>query len=684
MLSRPSVSSILSCWLNTVFPVGLPLARRQVESHEVFVVFIVIITLVQKFSQRQKEIFFLGLDTVLAPVAIVFAFAVQTPSIPPVQALLMTGGALPYLMGLVALVSVLTGTYRMRLSAYEIKGIARSAVMAASLSMGSAVGMYVAGPALLPGFYVVLGLVYFVMAAGLRLILFQVLLTLYRLARPRCRVLIYGAGSTGVQLVRALSSHGQIVPVAFVDDNTTLQGLTVAGLTVYSPVNIGKIVKDRSIDRVLLALPSLSPPKQAQIARRLQKMGLEVQTLPSFAQLIGEEALADKLQPVPAHSFLNRAEIREAGSDQMAVYAGKTVLVSGAGGSVGSELCRQVLLCRPAKLVLYDWSELALYTLEMELRAAGHTVIVPVMGSVTDSRQVRQVLAAHNVQVVLHAAAYKHVPLVEENPLAGLSNNVLGTHTLAQLSAEAGVERFILISSDKAVRPVGVMGASKRLAELVVQDMARRVCADTGPIYSMVRFGNVLGSSGSVVPLFQEQLQRGGPITVTHPDITRYFMTIQEAIGLVLQAGAMATGGEVFVLDMGAPVPIMRLARQIITAAGYSVQDADTPEGDIQIEITGLRPGEKLHEELLISQDTTRTAHPKIFCAREDCLSEIEVASLLHGLRQAMATGNVTMALAVVARWVEMSPSPLSEYAQTPLSAVEGSWAIALEGTNVV
>jgi FlaA1/EpsC-like NDP-sugar epimerase len=684
MLSRPSVSSILSCWLNTVFPVGLPLARRQVESHEVFVVFIVIITLVQKFSQRQKEIFFLGLDTVLAPVAIVFAFAVQTPSIPPVQALLMTGGALPYLMGLVALVSVLTGTYRMRLSAYEIKGIARSAVMAASLSMGSAVGMYVAGPALLPGFYVVLGLVYFVMAAGLRLILFQVLLTLYRLARPRCRVLIYGAGSTGVQLVRALSSHGQIVPVAFVDDNTTLQGLTVAGLTVYSPVNIGKIVKDRSIDRVLLALPSLSPPKQAQIARRLQKMGLEVQTLPSFAQLIGEEALADKLQPVPAHSFLNRAEIREAGSDQMAVYAGKTVLVSGAGGSVGSELCRQVLLCRPAKLVLYDWSELALYTLEMELRAAGHTVIVPVMGSVTDSRQVRQVLAAHNVQVVLHAAAYKHVPLVEENPLAGLSNNVLGTHTLAQLSAEAGVERFILISSDKAVRPVGVMGASKRLAELVVQDMARRVCADTGPIYSMVRFGNVLGSSGSVVPLFQEQLQRGGPITVTHPYITRYFMTIQEAIGLVLQAGAMATGGEVFVLDMGAPVPIMRLARQIITAAGYSVQDADTPEGDIQIEITGLRPGEKLHEELLISQDTTRTAHPKIFCAREDCLSEIEVASLLHGLRQAMATGNVTMALAVVARWVEMSPSPLSEYAQTPLSAVEGSWAIALEGTNVV
>ncbi len=404
---------------------------------------------------------------------------------------------------------------------------------------------------------------------------------------------------------------------------------------------------------MLIAIPSLSQPKQAQIARRLQNLGLDVQSLPSFAQLIGEEPLLEKLTPVkPAH-FLGRAQAVTSLGDDCASYAGRVVLISGAGGSIGSELARQVLACRPAKLLLYELNELALYNIEMELRPMAddaQIAIVPVLGSVTDPRQVRQVLTGHGVQVVVHAAAYKHVPLVEANPISGLANNVLGTQTLAREAQGAGVERFILVSSDKAVRPTSVMGASKRFAELVVQDLAERA---SGTIFTMVRFGNVLGSSGSVVPLFQEQITRGGPVTVTHPDVKRYFMTVREAVHLVLRAGAMATGGEVFVLDMGEEMSILHLARQVIEGAGYSVCDDDTPDGDIAIEITGLRPGEKLREELTLGTERLTTAHSKIFCARETGLSEIEVASALRGLREAIAAGNAKACLAVIDRWIE-------------------------------
>jgi FlaA1/EpsC-like NDP-sugar epimerase len=305
-------------------------------------------------------------------------------------------------------------------------------------------------------------------------------------------------------------------------------------------------------------------------------------------------------------------------------------------------------------MILFELSEFALYNAQMELAqlAEGAGIeIVPILGSITDTRQVRKVLEEYQVQVILHAAAYKHVPLVEANPLAGLVNNVFGTQALAQQAAKAGIERFILISSDKAVRPANIMGASKRLAELVVQDLARRHGNST--IFSMVRFGNVLGSSGSVVPLFQDQLRRGGPLTVTDRSVARYFMTVQEAVRLVLQAGALAQGGEVFVLDMGKPVPILQLARQVIEGAGYAVRDAENPEGDIEIEITGLRPGEKITEELTLSGDLIGTSHPKIFSTREEGLSEIEIASALRRLREAFVASDEEMARDVVRRWVE-------------------------------
>ena len=504
--------------------------------------------------------------------------------------------------------------------------------------------------------YLVFGIYFFVFSVISRAVLLQIVLAVYRLGTTRCRVLIYGAGTTGVQLVLALRSHDQIDPVAFVDDNISLQGQQVARLPVYAPRRIEKLVKDHSINRVLLAIPSQSQPKQAQIARSLQEMGLEVQTLPSFSQLIGEEALVDKLEPVKPNRFLNRHEVRNALGDAIHAYAGKSVLISGAGGSIGSELCRQIIGCRPSRLVLFEMSEVGLYQIHQELSelAKGSGVeIVPVLGTVTNRVQVAKVLAEYEIQVILHAAAYKHVPLVELNPLPGLYNNVIGTQTLALEAASAGVERFLLVSSDKAVRPTNIMGASKRLAELVLQDLASRI-PDTGiPKFAVVRFGNVLGSSGSVVPLFQDQISRGGPVTVTHPDVARYFMTVQEAVNLVLQVGAIADGGDVYVLDMGKPVLIQNLACQIIESAGYTVRDNNNPDGDIEIEYIGLRPGEKMREELSVTGTLVGTFNKKIFHAIEESLSEIEVAKAVHGLRDAINNQDEDAARAIADRWVE-------------------------------
>jgi FlaA1/EpsC-like NDP-sugar epimerase len=369
-----------------------------------------------------------------------------------------------------------------------------------------------------------------------------------------------------------------------------------------------------------------------------------VQSVPSFSQLVGEEEIVAQLAPVLPTTLLGRAHLGDQLDGGCGAYRGRSVLITGAGGSIGSELCRQVLTCRPARLVLMELSEFALYTIDSELRALAGKLdceIVPVLGTVTDRRHVRHVLELHEIDVVLHAAAYKHVPMVEANPLAGIANNVLGTNTLAREAYDYGVDRFILVSSDKAVRPIGVMGATKRLAELIVTDLAED---STRTVFSIVRFGNVLGSSGSVIPLFREQILRGGPVTLTDTGITRYFMTAQEATRLVLWAGTLAKGGEIFVLDMGKPVRIADLARQVIETSGYSVRDAANPDGDIEIAVTGLRPGEKLHEELSITGELQPTAHPKLRCSVEAGLSGFELARALQALRKAVATGDGTRA----------------------------------------
>ena len=597
-----------------------------------------------------------ALDCCMVLLSLLIAFAVQSLPGGVLVNMISYLQIMPYLLAAAIGTSIWLGVSSIQLNDFETAAVGLTGIFALFVTITSVILTNVAGLQIPLGAHLVFGAVLFSLIVISRAALLQIVLAIYRRSTSRCRVLIYGAGTTGTQLVLALRRHETIEPVAFVDDNKALQGLNVARLPVYTPQRVDAIVREKNIDRVLLAVPSLSYPKQAQIVRRLEKLGLEVQTLPSFAQLIGEEALVDKLEPVSAQKFLNRDEIGETLGDGHASYFGKTVLVSGAGGSIGSELCRQVLECKPQKIVLYELSELALYNTDMELRQLSEGTgikIVPILGSVTDSRQVRKVLYEHSVEVVLHAAAYKHVPLVEANPLSGLANNVFGTQTLAQQAEKAGVERFILISSDKAVRPTNVMGASKRLAELVVQDLAHRQEPPNGTVFSMVRFGNVLGSSGSVVPLFQGQLSRGGPLTVTDRSVARYFMTVQEAVKLVLQAGSIALGGEVFVLDMGKPVPILHLARQVIESSGYTVRDADNPEGDIEIEITGLRQGEKMTEELSLSGELLATSHPKIFSAHEDGLSEIEVASAMSGLREAFVSSDENMARDVVKRWVE-------------------------------
>jgi FlaA1/EpsC-like NDP-sugar epimerase len=611
------------------------------------------LSFINALTRKQKGYVFLAVDLALIPAALLFTYTVQSLPTSALDTLIQSLPILPYLILVAAGLSMWLGIPNIQLNAYERHAVGLTAIFSLLLAGTSAVLSGLAGTALPPGTHVMFGISYFLFSVASRVVLYQLVTAIYRRAQPRRPVLIYGAGTTGTQLASALRTHESIAPTAFVDDNSSLQGIMLAGLPVFQPSRIAELVKTHSINRVLLAMPSLSQPKQAQIARRLQKMGLEVQALPSFAQLIGEEALIDKLTPVAPHNFLGRAACDVNLGDACDSYVGRVVLVSGAGGSIGSELCRQMLACRPRRLVLYELSELALYTVHQELEQLTEGLdieIVPVLGSVTDPRQVRKVLGDYDVQVVLHAAAYKHVPLVEANPLPGLANNVFGTQTLAREAAEAGVERFILVSSDKAVRPTNVMGASKRLAELVVQDLATR---REHTVFTMVRFGNVLGSSGSVVPLFQEQISRGGPVTVTDARVKRFFMTIREAVQLVLKAGAEARGGEVFVLDMGQPMPIMQLARQVIESAGYTVCDSAHPEGDIEIEIIGLRPGEKIEEELTLTGDLVGTRYQKIFCAREEYLSEIEVAAVLRGLRHALAASDEDAARAVIQRWVE-------------------------------
>lgn len=618
----------------------------------------------------------LGMDVVLAPVALLAAFALAQNSPDVMDMPLVNRTAVPLLMGISALLAIVTSTYKIQLKAYETRAIGLTAFQTLLLGLSAYLLDQLAGYGTTIAVFINFMLIYLLLAVSVRVVLLQMLLSIHRRGGAQYRVMIYGAGTTGRQLAAALRTDETIYPVAFIDDNSSLQGTIIQGLRVYGAQEVQRIARKRGVDRVLIAMPSMPRPRMIQLSRRLEQQGLDVQALPSFAQLAQQGTLVDQLQPVVPGHFLGRQALDAELPGGVDAYAGRVVLISGAGGSIGSELCRQLLACGPSKLVLLDISELALYTIEMELRELAEDrdlTLVPVLGSVLDADLVTEIMTNQGVQVVLHAAAYKHVPMVEKNAIVGVSNNVLGTLTLAQAAGAADVERFILISTDKAVRPRNAMGASKRMAEIVVQDLARRT-AETGgaTLFSMVRFGNVIGSSGSVIPLFEEQIRKGGPLTLTHRDVTRYFMTIPEAARLVLVAGSFGEGGDVLVLDMGKPIPIYDLARQMIESAGYSVRDKADPDGDIEIITTGLRPGEKLHEELMVGKGEYSTLHPKIMKAHEDQLSELEVAAALKALRTAVQTRDEAALRAAMGRWighrpqVTMAPQPMPQIDQQP------------------
>lgn len=548
------------------------------------------------------------------------------------------------------------GMHRMKLNAYGIQGVIEASLLALAIGAGGVLSSFLPwlGSSLPAATFVVFAMLYLILSASGRLILRKFVRWIYRQDKSRKRVVIYGAGQTGQQLAAALFTDDELEPVLFVDDNPALQKLTINGLRVHATKRLGKLVARERIDRIILAMPSANQPVRVRIANGLKDIGCEVMAMPSFAEMVVQGDGRKTPAPVELSKLLGRDGLESDLPMVQAVYHGQRIMVTGAGGSIGSELCRQLLTSDPKVLVLLEHSELALYNIQRELNdLAPEITIVPVLGSINQHQMVLDTLTQNEIQVVFHAAAYKHVPLVEENCLEGLRNNVLGTKSIADAAKIAGVDRFILVSSDKAVRPTSVMGSSKRMAELTIQDLATR---SQNTRFSMVRFGNVLGSSGSVIPLFEDQIRQGGPVTVTHGDVTRYFMTVSEAVRLVLLAGSFARGGDVFVLDMGAPVAIRDVARQMIEGAGYSVRNEDNPNGEISIEITGLRPGEKMHEELLIGSDMLTTPHPKILRAQETKLSEIEMANALQDLRRAIDLRDEGLALQVLDKWVETTP----------------------------
>ncbi len=467
--------------------------------------------------------------------------------------------------------------------------------------------------------------------------------------KKQLQVAIYGAGEAGAQLAAALRLAGNHKIIAFLDDNPAYWDRSINGVVIQPPQKL--IEFGESIDQVLLAIPSLSRSERRRIVDHLQSRGVSVLQVPSVDDLTSGRARIDSLRPIAIEDLLGRDEVP---ADPKLLGPGITdavVCVTGAGGSIGSELCRQLLALSPARLILLERSEPSLYAIEQELRplVPDGVVLQSVLGSATDPQLLQSLFADHLVQLVFHAAAYKHVPLVEANPLAGMANNVLSTDQVCRAAVANGVGQVVLISTDKAVRPTNVMGASKRLAELVVQAHAAEPSSTR---LSMVRFGNVLGSSGSVVPLFRRQIAVGGPITLTHPEIIRYFMTISEAASLVLQSSVLAQGGDVFLLDMGEPVRIKALAKQMVRLSGLSLRDAAHPDGDIEIICTGLRPGEKLYEELLIDAESRPTAHPLIFRAEERSISPHELWPQLAALNSAIAAQDVEAALEVLAALV--------------------------------
>lgn len=515
----------------------------------------------------------------------------------------------------------LTGVYSNLFRFYGVRGLGQLALACIGLTIPTvAIFGLIGWPGVPRTVSILFPLLFLALLASSRLVARFLLVDLLGPRRGERNVLIYGAGTAGLQLANSIAHESGYRLMGYLDDNPRLTGSRIEGVPIHSPASLERVIPENQVEIVFLAMPNLTRADRAAIVERLQANGVHVLTLPALGEIVDGRVSVSDLREIEVTELLSRDPVAPDPALMRATIAGKVVLVTGAGGSIGSELARQIVLQQPERLVLVEMSEAALYSVDQEARAlaAQHGLaveIVPELASVEKSSSTRRIFARYRPHTVYHAAAYKHVPMVEANVISGVSNNVRATHNCATAACETGVERMILISTDKAVRPTNAMGASKRVCEMVLQ--ALQADQDCATCFSMVRFGNVLGSSGSVVPRFRQQIAAGGPVEVTHRDITRYFMTIPEAAQLVIQAGAMARGGEVYLLDMGEPVRIMDLARTMIRLSGRTIRDESNPQGDIAIVETGLRPGEKLYEELLIDAEASATEHERIFRAHE-------------------------------------------------------------------
>ena len=457
----------------------------------------------------------------------------------------------------------------------------------------------------------------------------------------RKNVLVYGAGSAGIQLATALTYSQELNPIAFIDDEPTLSNHQIMGLKVYSSNNLGELVASMKIEEVLLAIPSVSRNRRNEIINNLEPYPVLVRTVPGVSELAQGKLKINDLNVVSINDLLGRDPVPPNQNYLRADITNKVVMITGAGGSIGSELCRQIIQLQPKKIVLFEQNEFSLYTIDQELIQKNLKIdIAPILGSVLDSKQVERVCKTFSVQTIYHAAAYKHVPMIELNNFSGIENNIFGTLSCAEAAVLSNVDTFVLISTDKAVRPTNIMGATKRFSEMILQALSKKY-NDKATNFSMVRFGNVLDSSGSVIPLFNKQIKEGGPVTVTDPAIIRYFMTIPEAAQLVIQAGAMSKGGDVFVLDMGEPVKILYLAKKMIHLSGLNIKDSNNPNGDIEILFTGLRPGEKLYEELLIGDSVLETEHQLILRSNEEMLPWSDLKLILNKLKTSVDKQNL-------------------------------------------
>lgn len=580
-------------------------------------------------SRQRKNQLLAAVDTVLLLVAIYAAFSFRFGTLFPFNRLYQYGWLILILVLIKLAFFQGLGMYRpvLRYTGLEFLLTAAKAVL---LSSGTLVIIAYLFEFLQLPRSVLLNdaLLSLLLVAGVRLFLGRLVYTLNSWVKNRCpeRLVIYGAGAAGSQLARALVQDSHYKLVAFVDDDASLRGHLIQGLPVHSPKDLPQLLAHKPFDTILLAMPSIDRVTRQRIIQRLRPLALPVKTVPSISEILAGQVAINEIRHIDIVDLLGREEVHSDPELLCLNVTGKSVLVTGAGGSIGAELCRQIAQLSPKYLVLYELSEYSLYKIDLELAEAFPNLKrISCLGSVTDSTRFSTVLKRYAVDTVYHAAAYKHVPIVELNLAPGIINNVLGTWTAARCAMNCGVHNFVLISTDKAVRPTNVMGATKRVAELVVQ--ALMDLPETRTCFAIVRFGNVLDSSGSVVPRFRKQIAEGRPLTVTHPDVTRYFMSIPEAARLVLQAGAMAQGGEVFLLDMGEPVRIYDLAMQMIQLSGLR------PGRDRHIQFTGLRPGEKLHEELLVDSSRSQpTRHPKIFCAQEEMIPWMKLQPRLEAL----------------------------------------------------